>query len=67
MRRKRAYLRQKPTLYFDENFPQRVIDAAKLGGPLRNSFKLFSVFDFNNQGRDDQFQLGFASPEVSYW
>ena len=60
MRPKRAYLRQKPTLYFDENFPQQVIDAAKLSGPLRNSFKLLSVFDFNNQGRDDQFQLGFC-------
>jgi predicted nuclease of predicted toxin-antitoxin system len=60
MPRKTAYLRQKPILCFDENFPQQIIDAAKSGGPLRNSFKLLSVFDFNNQGRDDQFQLGFC-------
>lgn len=57
---KRIYLQQKPTLYFDENFPARVIDAAKSRASLKNNFKLLSFADFGNHGKDDDFQLNFC-------
>src|SRR5215472_406021 len=59
-RNKRPFFRQKPTLYFDENFPRNVIDALRANRRLTNCFKLYSVYDFHHENKDDDFQYAFA-------
>jgi predicted nuclease of predicted toxin-antitoxin system len=58
--RKRPYFRQKPVLYFDENFPQTVLGTLKENRQIKNCFKIFSVYDFHHQNKDDDFQYAFA-------
>ncbi len=57
---KRFYSKQKPVLYFDENFPQYVVRELKNHGQLKKYFKINSVYGFNNQNRDDDFQYSFC-------
>lgn len=59
-RQKNTYLRQKPILYFDENFPRTIVELVRESGRIRKHFKLLSVYDFENQGKDDDFQLKFC-------
>ena len=58
--RKRYYFRQKPILYFDENFPHTVISDLKEHRKITSCFKIFSVYDFRHQNKDDHFQYEFA-------
>ncbi|MGD0799172.1 MAG: DUF5615 family PIN-like protein [Acidobacteriaceae bacterium] len=59
-RKKNTYLRQKPILYFDENFPRPIFELIKESSRIRKHFKLHSVYDFGNQGKDDDPQLKFC-------
>lgn len=58
-RRKNPYFRQKPVLYFDENFPQTVVAALMENRQIKNCFKILSVYDFQHQNKDDDFQYEF--------
>lgn len=57
---KMPYFGQKPILYFDENFPKKIIDTLKAERNIKNYFKIYSVYDFSNQNQDDKFQYAFA-------
>lgn len=57
---KRPYFRQKPVLYFDENFPARVVEELKRDNRFRKLFRILSVFDLENENRDDEFQYSFC-------
>src|SRR5262249_27318453 len=59
-RHKATYFRQKPVLYFDENFPKNVVDALKTNRRITRYFKIYSVYDFLHQNKDDDFQYSFA-------
>jgi hypothetical protein len=59
-RQKPVYLRQKPILYFDENFPQPIVEPVRESRQVRKYFELLSVYDFDNQRKDDEFQLAFC-------
>jgi len=59
-RQKPVYLRQKPILYFDQNFPQPIVEPVRESRQVRKYFKLLSVYDFDNQRKDDEFQLAFC-------
>jgi hypothetical protein len=55
-----TYVRQKPILYFDENFPTPVVESIGESRRIRKYFKMVSVHDFDNEGKDDEFQLAFC-------
>jgi len=55
-----TYVRQKPILYFDENFPAPVVESIGESRRIRKYFKMVSVHDFDNEGKDDEFQLAFC-------
>jgi predicted nuclease of predicted toxin-antitoxin system len=57
---KRPYFRQKPILYFDENFPGTVVASLKENPKISNCFKIRSVYDFGHETKDDDFQYEFA-------
>ena len=59
-REKRPFFSQKPALYFDENFPQNVIDGLKRNRRITNYFKIYSVYDFHHENKDDDFQYAFS-------
>jgi hypothetical protein len=59
-RNKRLFVRQKPRLYFDENFPLPVVNSLKANRKVCNYFRLYSVYDFHHQNKDDRFQYEFA-------
>ena len=57
---KRPYLNQKIDLYFDENFPKEVVEELKSDKGWKDRCRVHSVYDFNNEKRDDTFQFGFC-------
>jgi len=54
------FFKQKIILYFDENFPMEIIKIFKENKQLRKKYKTISVFDKNNQRKDDNFQLNYC-------
>jgi predicted nuclease of predicted toxin-antitoxin system len=59
-RNKRPYLRQKPILYFDQNFPRPIIQALRADKRFRKIYKICSVYDLGNEHKDDKFQYDFC-------
>ncbi len=57
---RRVYLSQKIDLYFDENFPREVIDDLKRDKGWKSKCRFYSVYDFGNENKDDDFQFGFC-------
>ena len=57
---KRPFFKQKPILYFDENFPFSTVTILKENGRITKHFKIYSAYDFGNQGKDDEFQYSFS-------
>ena len=60
IKNKVIYTKQKIKLYFDENFSLKVVDEIRATKWLNKNCKICSVYDFNNNGKDDQFQFGFC-------
>ncbi len=58
--RKNIYYKQKLRLYFDENFPNNTINVLKRNNSFKKLAKIYSVFDFNNENKDDKYQLNFC-------
>ncbi len=56
----RSYLKQKIDLYFDENFPAAIIDELKEDKYWTRRCRIYSVYDFGNQNKDDLFQFDFC-------
>ena len=56
----RPYLKQKIDLYFDENFPAEIISDLKSDKSLKSRCRIYSVYDFGNQNKDDLFQFEFC-------
>ena len=56
----RPYLRHKIDLYFDENFPAGIIDELKKDTYWKRRCRVYSVYDFGNQNKDDAFQFDFC-------
>lgn len=54
------YLKQKLQLYFDENFPQEIIDALQNEGYWRKKCKVYSAKSEGNENRDDIFHFQFC-------
>ena len=54
---KRSYFKQKPSLYFDENFPANIIEDCKKDSWWNKNFNITSAIESGNQGKDDNFQF----------
>ncbi len=54
------YLKQKIYLYFDENFPAGIIGELKEDNYWKRRCRIYSVYDFGNQNKDDLFQFEFC-------
>lgn len=59
-RTKQPYLKQKIDLYFDENFPADIIAELKKDNYWKRRCRVYSVYDFGNQNKDDPFQFDFC-------
>lgn len=59
-RRRRPFLKQKLPLYFDANFPRRLIDDIKEDRAWKKRCSIHSAAQEGNQRRDDKFQLEFC-------
>lgn len=57
------FFKQKLILYFDENFPLEIIEIFKHYKTLRKKYKTITVFDRNNQGKDDNYQLNYCKKQ----
>jgi predicted nuclease of predicted toxin-antitoxin system len=57
---RRTYLKQKVDLYFDENFPAGIIADLRREKYWTRRCRIYSVYDFGNQGKDDLFQFRFC-------
>ncbi len=57
---KRPYLKQKLNLYFDENFPKEIVESLKSDKGWKRKCRVYSVYDFGNENRDDAFQFAFC-------
>ena len=60
MHEKSTYWSQKIILYFDEHFSKGAIKALKEERSWRKKVKVISVYDVNNEGREDKFQFNFC-------
>lgn len=62
MKRKRwPFLKQKPILYFDENFPVPVLDHFRKGSRWKRKIKVLSAIDLGNKGKPDDFQFAYCA------
>jgi len=57
---KRPYLKQKPRLYFDENFPERVISHFSTHRYWKKKIKAISSITEGNSGRSDRFHYLYS-------
>ncbi|SRR5260370_3136017 len=57
---KPLYLKHKINLYFDENFPVEIIEELKKDNSWKRRCRIYSVYDFGNQNKDDPFQFKFC-------
>jgi predicted nuclease of predicted toxin-antitoxin system len=60
-RAKRPFLKQKLTLYFDENFPSAVTSHFRSRSYWRKKVKILSAAEEGKLGQDDGSQFGFCS------
>lgn len=60
MEKKSYYFKQKINLYFDENFPQEVVNQLKNDKWFGKKCKIFSVFDEQTRGREDKFHFDYC-------
>ena len=56
-RKKRYYTKGKLSLYFDEDFPQELIDHFKRIRAWKKKVRILSVSDKKNYGKDDKYQF----------
>lgn len=59
-RKRRPFLKQKPILYFDENFPASVIAHFRKGSRWKKKFKVLSAIDVGNKGKGDEFHFSYC-------
>jgi hypothetical protein len=59
-RRRRPYLKQKPILYFDENFPALALEHFRKGSRWKKKVKVLSAIDMGNKGKSDEFHFACA-------
>ena len=57
---RRPYLKQKPSLYFDENFPAPVLDHFRKGSRWKKKVKVLSAAELGNKGQSDEFQFAYC-------
>jgi predicted nuclease of predicted toxin-antitoxin system len=60
-KRRRPFLKQKPILYFDENFPEPILDHFRRGSRWKKKIKVLSAIDLGNKGKSDEFQLAYCA------
>lgn len=59
-KRVRPFLKHKLRLYFDENFPMRILLELKNERKWRSKCHIISALDRGNRGRDDGFHYNFC-------
>jgi predicted nuclease of predicted toxin-antitoxin system len=62
-RRKRPYFRQRPALYFDENFPLAAFDVLAASSYWRKKFKFVSAARVGHLGKPDEFHFAYCRRE----
>ncbi|MGA7323301.1 MAG: DUF5615 family PIN-like protein [Rhodomicrobium sp.] len=60
MRQRRPFLKQRPTLYFDENIPAATIAYFKGATRWRSRFKFVSALELGHMGRADRHHFHFC-------
>src|ERR1039457_4170988 len=60
-RHRRPFLKQKPVLYFDENFPVPVLDHFRKGSRWKKKVKVLSAIDLSNEGKSDEFHFAYST------
>jgi len=60
MTKRVLYTKQKISLYFDENFPIEVVKELRDSKYWKKRCRVYSVFDFGNEKKDDNFQFNFC-------
>jgi len=61
MKSRRSFLKQKLALYFDENFPEEVVNTLRNVRQWKKKCKIHSVYENGNNRKDDNFIFGFCS------
>ncbi len=54
-KRKRPFFKQRPTLYFDENFPVSVIEEITNSSYWKKKYKILNATKLGNKGKPDEF------------
>ena len=57
---RRPYLKEKPALYFDENFPAQILEHFRRGSRWKKKIKVLSAVDLGNKGQSDEFQFEYC-------
>jgi predicted nuclease of predicted toxin-antitoxin system len=60
-RERRPFLKQKPVLYFDENFPVPVMDHFRKGSRWKKKIKVLSAIDLGHKGKPDEFHFAHCA------
>jgi len=60
-RKRRPFLKQKPILYFDENFPVRLLNHFRKGSRWKKKIKVLSAIDLGNNGKSDDFHFAYCA------
>ena len=55
-----SYLKQKFRLYFDENFPQDVVEVLKADSNWKRKCKIYSAYDQGFENKDDKFHFEYC-------
>lgn len=58
---RRPFLKQKPVLYFDENFPDLVLRHLRKGSRWKKKIKVLSAIDQGNKGKADEFHSAYCT------
>jgi predicted nuclease of predicted toxin-antitoxin system len=57
---RRPFLKQKPVLYFDENFPAPVLDHFRRGSRWKKKIKVQSAIELGNKRKSDKFHFSYC-------
>jgi predicted nuclease of predicted toxin-antitoxin system len=57
---RRLFLKQKPILYFDENFPLSVLAHFRKRARWKKKIKILSANELDNKGQSDSFQFAYC-------
>lgn len=58
--RSKAHFKQKLALYFDENFPEELIDSLKKDGWWTKNYKITTALEEGNLGKDDSSHFAYC-------